>query len=75
MCWSLCGPAVRWRRGGEASRAELDVVLLERDAELGRRSVAPKGRRRGLREFADPTGSWAARKITRVVFVAPDDTE
>jgi len=30
----------------------------------------------GLREFANPDGAdWAARKITRVIFLAPDDTE
>jgi len=30
----------------------------------------------GLREFASPDGAdWAARKITRVIFLAPDDTE
>src|SRR5207245_11017236 len=30
----------------------------------------------GLREFADPdSASWVARKITRVILVAPDDTE
>src|ERR1051325_8083653 len=30
----------------------------------------------GLREFAEPEGApWVTRKITRVVFLAPDDTE
>jgi digeranylgeranylglycerophospholipid reductase len=30
----------------------------------------------GLREFATPDGAeWAARKITRVIFLSPDDTE
>src|SRR2546422_4909512 len=63
----------------EAKRSapELDVMLLERDARVGTpvRCAVGVGNA-GLREFADPDGApWAARKITRVVFVAPDDTE
>src|SRR5205809_5765236 len=63
----------------EAKRAapELDVVLLERDARVGTTVRCAEGvGDGGLREFADPDGApWVARKITRVVFVAPDDTE
>ena len=63
----------------EAKRAapELDVVLLERDAVVGVPVRCAEGvGDGGLREFADPVGApWAARKITRVIFVAPDDTE
>src|SRR6266700_3728118 len=63
----------------EAKRAapELDVVLLERDARVGTPVRCAEGvGDAGLREFADPDGApWVARKITRVVFVAPDDTE
>src|SRR3989449_5930193 len=63
----------------EAKRAvpELDVLLLERDAGVGTPVRCAEGvGDAGLREFADPEGApWAARKITRVVFVAPDDTE
>src|SRR5213596_3387050 len=63
----------------EAKRAapELDVVLLERDARVGTPVRCAEGvGDAGLREFVNPDGaSWAARKITRVVFVAPDDTE
>src|SRR6266508_5551107 len=63
----------------EAKRAapELDVLLLERDARVGTPVRCAEGvGDAGLREFADPVGApWAARKITRVVFVAPDDTE
>jgi len=63
----------------EAKRAapELDVVLLERDARVGTPVRCAEGvGDAGLREFANPDGApWAARKITRVVFVAPDDTE
>lgn len=63
----------------EAKRAApaLEVVLLERDAAVGQPVRCAEGvGDAGLREFADPDGApWAARKITRVVFVAPDDTE
>src|SRR5205814_7468991 len=63
----------------EAKRAapELDVVLLERDARVGTPVRCAEGvGDAGLREFADPDGAaWAARKITQIVFVAPDDTE
>src|SRR2546426_1927850 len=63
----------------EAKRAapELEVVLLERDARVGTPVRCAEGvGDAGLREFADPDGAaWAARKITRVVFIAPDDTE
>jgi digeranylgeranylglycerophospholipid reductase len=64
---------------GEAKRAapELDVVLLERDRAVGAPVRCAEGvGDAGLREFADPTGaSWVARKISRVIFIAPDDTE
>jgi len=51
--------------------------LLERDARVGTPVRCAEGvGDAGLREFADPDGApWVARKITRVVFVAPDDTE
>jgi digeranylgeranylglycerophospholipid reductase len=56
---------------------ELDVALLERDQKVGSPVRCAEGvGDAGLREFADPTGAaWAARKITRVIFLAPDDTE
>ena len=56
---------------------ELDVVLLERDPAVGTPVRCAEGvGDAGLREFADPEGAaWVARKITRVVFLAPDDTE
>src|SRR5256712_132223 len=63
----------------EAKRAapELEVVLLERDARVGTPVRCAEGvGDAGLREFADPERApWEARKITRVVFVAPDDNE
>ncbi|MGH7676753.1 MAG: NAD(P)/FAD-dependent oxidoreductase [Gemmatimonadales bacterium] len=63
----------------EAKRAgrQLDVVLLERDPAVGVPVRCAEGvGDAGLREFASPDGAdWVARKITRVVLVAPDDTE
>src|SRR3989442_14945346 len=56
---------------------ELDVVLPERDAGVATPVRCAEGvGDAGLREFLNPDGApWVARKITRVVFVAPDDTE
>jgi digeranylgeranylglycerophospholipid reductase len=63
----------------EAKRAapELDVVLLERDRAVGSPVRCAEGvGDAGLREFANPDGAdWTARRITRVIFQAPDDTE
>jgi len=63
----------------EAQRAgpDLDVVLLERDRAVGSPVRCAEGvGDAGLREFANPDGaSWVARRITRVIFLAPDDTE
>ena len=63
----------------EAARAgpSLHVVLLERDRAVGAPVRCAEGvGDAGLREFANPDGaSWVARKITRVIFLAPDDTE
>jgi digeranylgeranylglycerophospholipid reductase len=63
----------------EAKRAapELDVLLIERDAAVGTPVRCAEGvGDAGLREFADPDGApWVSRRITRVIFVAPDDTE
>jgi len=63
----------------EAKRAapELDVVLLERDRAVGAPVRCAEGvGDAGLREFANPDGApWVARKITRVIFLAPDDSE
>ena len=63
----------------EAKRAapELDVLLIERDPFVGTPVRCAEGvGDPGLREFADPDGApWAARKITRVIILAPDDSE
>ena len=55
----------------------LDVLLLERDRAVGAPVRCAEGvGDAGLREFADPVGAeWIARKITRVIFIAPDETE
>ena len=63
----------------EARRAapELDVVLLERDRSVGAPVRCAEGvGDAGLREFANPERApWVARNITRVIFLAPDDSE
>jgi digeranylgeranylglycerophospholipid reductase len=63
----------------EAMRAgpSLHVTLLERDRAVGAPVRCAEGvGDAGLREFANPDGApWVARKITRVIFLAPDDTE
>src|SRR5881392_3704807 len=63
----------------EAKRCapELDVVLLERDRAVGAPVRCAEGvGHAGLREFADPDGAdWVSRRITDVIFQAPDDTE
>lgn len=56
---------------------ELDVVLLERDRAVGAPVRCAEGvGDAGLREFANPDGAdWVSRKITDVIFEAPDDTQ
>src|SRR5216117_729503 len=72
------GPAgaVAARHARQAAR-ELDVVLLERDRAVGSPVRCAEGvGHAGLREFADPDGAdWVSRRITDVIFQAPDDTE
>jgi len=63
----------------EAKRAGpgLGVLVVERDRAVGAPVRCAEGvGDAGLREFADPDGApWVSRKITRVIFLAPDDTE
>jgi digeranylgeranylglycerophospholipid reductase len=63
----------------EAKRAapELTVLLVERDRAVGAPVRCAEGvGDAGLREFANPDGAtWVARRIRRVIFLAPDDTE
>jgi digeranylgeranylglycerophospholipid reductase len=69
------GAVAAWQ--AKQAAPELDVVLLERDRAVGAPVRCAEGvGDAGLREFANPDGAdWAARKITRVIFQAPDDTE
>jgi digeranylgeranylglycerophospholipid reductase len=59
------------------SAGGLRVILIERDRAVGAPVRCAEGvGDAGLREFANPDGApWVARKITRVIFLAPDDTE
>ena len=56
---------------------ELDVILLERDRAVGAPVRCAEGvGDAGLREFANPEGAdWVSRRITDVIFEAPDDTQ
>ena len=64
-------------RAARLAGPELDVVLIERDRAVGAPVRCAEGvGDLGLREFAHPDGAdWVSRKITKVVFWAPDDTE
>ena len=61
-----------------ATRApELDVLLIERDRAIGAPVRCGEGvGHLGIGEFIDPTGAdWISRRITKVIFWAPDGTE
>ena len=53
------------------------VLLIERDRAIGAPVRCAEGvGSAGLREFLDPDGApWVSRKITKVIFWAPDGTE
>ncbi len=61
----------------EAAGGGRDVILLERDRAIGSPVRCGEGvGSRGLSEFISPeSASWVARRITRVIFWAPDGTE
>jgi digeranylgeranylglycerophospholipid reductase len=63
----------------EAAAADpgLDVLLLERDRAVGAPVRCGEGvGSKGVGEFLDPTNApWISRRITRVIFWAPDGTE
>jgi digeranylgeranylglycerophospholipid reductase len=69
------GAVAAWQ--AKQAAPELEVAVLERDRAVGSPVRCAEGvGDAGLREFANPDGAdWAARKITRVIFLAPDDTE
>ncbi|HKV51525.1 MAG TPA: NAD(P)/FAD-dependent oxidoreductase [Gemmatimonadaceae bacterium] len=60
-----------------ASASDLDVVLLERDRAIGAPVRCGEGvGHGGIADFIDPVNApWVSRRITRVVFVAPDGTQ
>lgn len=68
-------------RDSAARRPAVSVVLLERDVAIGAPVRCGEGvGSAGLGEFIDPTpggilAPWVSRRITRVVFRAPDGTE
>ena len=66
-------------REAAARGPSLDVVLLERDRAIGAPVRCGEGvGSRGLGEFLDPQegrAPWIARRITKVIFWAPDGTE
>jgi digeranylgeranylglycerophospholipid reductase len=72
------GPAGLIAAREAAARAPgLDVLLVERDRAIGSPVRCGEGvGSKGLGEFIDPTGApWISRRITRVIFWAPDRTE
>ena len=69
------GAVAAWQT--KLAAPELDVVLLERDPAVGAPVRCAEGvGDAGLREFANPDGAdWVSRRITDVIFEAPDDTQ
>ena len=69
------GAVAAWE--AKLAAPELDVVLLERDRAVGAPVRCAEGvGDAGLREFANPDGAeWVSRRITDVIFEAPDDTQ
>src|SRR5260370_39496783 len=69
------GSVAAWH--AKQAAPELDVVLLERDRAVGAPVRCAEGvGDAGLREFANPDGAdWTSRRISSVIFQAPDDTE
>ena len=69
------GSVAAWQ--AKQAAPELDVVLLERDRAVGAPVRCAEGvGDAGLREFANPDGAdWTSRRISSVIFQAPDDTE
>ncbi|MGA2383567.1 MAG: NAD(P)/FAD-dependent oxidoreductase [Gemmatimonadales bacterium] len=71
------GPAGCVAAWEAAAAGAQDVLLVERDRAIGAPVRCGEGvGSAGLREFLDPDGApWVSRKITKVIFWAPDDTE
>ena len=64
-------------REAAAAGAGLDVLLVERDRAIGAPVRCGEGvGSQGIGEFIDPEGApWVSRRISRVIFRAPDGTE
>jgi digeranylgeranylglycerophospholipid reductase len=64
-------------REAAAAAPHLDVVVVERDRAVGAPVRCGEGvGSAGVGEFIDPVGaSWVSRRITHVIFRAPDGTE
>ena len=64
-------------REAAAADPALDVLLLERDRAIGSPVRCGEGvGAKGIGEFLDPIGAdWVSRRITKVIFWAPDGTE
>ncbi|MDQ6827252.1 MAG: NAD(P)/FAD-dependent oxidoreductase [Gemmatimonadota bacterium] len=64
-------------REAAAVNSSLEVLLIERDRAIGAPVRCGEGvGSAGIGEFIDPSNaSWVARRITRVIFWAPDGTE
>ena len=71
------GPAGCVAAWEAAAAGAQDVLLIERDRAIGAPVRCAEGvGSEGLREFLDPDGApWVSRRITKVIFWAPDDTE
>ena len=71
------GPAGCVAAWEAAAAGASHVLLIERDRAIGAPVRCAEGvGSEGLREFLNPDGApWVARKITKVIFWAPDDTE
>jgi len=69
------GAVAAWQ--AKLAAPQLDVVLLERDPAVGSPVRCAEGvGDAGLREFVNPDGAdWVSRRITDVIFEAPDDTQ
>jgi len=71
------GPAGCVAAWEAAAAGAARVLLIERDRAIGAPVRCAEGvGSAGLREFLDPDGApWVARRITKVILWAPDDTE
>jgi len=69
------GAVAAWQ--AKQAAPELEILLLERDRAVGSPVRCAEGvGDAGLREFANPDGAdWVSRRISNVIFQAPDDTE